>query len=133
MKRVKLNKILFILLASFMGLMISLAQAGDEQTHSPTGDQSIQKTEPGQGMSESGQITCSGTLVKERNWLGMTKGYLLQQDDGKKLMVSNQDADQLLSGMAGKRVEITGTLEESKGNSRMIREIEIKESKSNTQ
>lgn len=122
MKKFTVNRIYFVFFALICIFLVTYAYAADQPAaeEQPSISQEVQTPE-----TPPGQITCMGTVTAEKNWLGMTKNYVLQQDDGQQFILSRQGKGEQLPNMVGKRIEATGALEESTGKRKIIRIMDI--------
>jgi len=129
MKKFAYKMIYLILPITIFALLLTFAYAADEPTagQQSTMGPAMQNPEASQGQQDQDQISCMGTVVAEKNWLGMTKRFVLRQDDGQQYIISKQGRGRQLQSMVGKRIEATGALEESPGNRKMIKVMEFRE------
>ncbi len=122
---------IFAFLAGFFIFLICLtACATDGPPPKSPETQKVQGAENSESAPAQSpeQVTCTGKIILEKNWLGLTKGFVLRQDDGQQFVVSREGDVKQLESLVGVRVEATGTLEETDGERKIIQVIEIQES-----
>jgi hypothetical protein len=107
------HKIMLIMavLAAVLFVLVPVAGAADKTAKPAV------SAAPAASQTEMAQeeITVSGTVVETKDKDGKISGCMLEEANGQSMMLSNDAKGMELQKMAGKKVKVMGTLQESMG------------------